>query len=453
MVLSVGTRFIENAAKGWFGGYSTIIVYSSHFSRTRSPYDWTMTTAAIPVPSAVPLKQDAIIIGLVGLAHASSHFGHLLLPLLFPVFMTEFGLSYSQLGLLMTVFFVVSGVGQACAGFVVDRLGARPLLFVALGIFTLACGFASLVTGYTGLLLVAALAGLGNATFHPVDFTILNQRVSPARLGYAFSAHGLTGNLGWALAPVFFAGIGAVAGWRNAYVAAALLYIAIFALLFVMRDKLSTQVLQRDAAAHAKGRASGAIEHDMAFMKLPVVWWCFGFFLLSTMTLAVVQNFSVSILKAMHGVTFEAATLTLTAYMLCGAVGMFVGGFIAVRSVHSDRVVAIAMAAGAALLALCGTGLLGATATMAVLAATGFAVGIGGPSRDMMIKKATPKGATGRVYGLVYSGLDTGFAISPLVFGGLMDRGWYGSTLLGAALVLLLSVGVALGVGQRTTPR
>ena len=395
---------------------------------------------------AVPLQQDATIIGLVGLAHASSHFGHLLLPLLFPVFMTEFGLSYSELGLLMTTFFVVSGVGQASAGFVVDRLGARPLLFVALGIFVAACLAASLVTGYTGLILVAALAGLGNATFHPVDFTILNQRVSAPRLGHAFSAHGLTGNLGWAAAPVFFAGLGAAIGWRNAYVAAALMYLGILVLMVLQRDKLSTQVAIRDPQAIAKGHA----EHDMAFMKLPVVWWCFGFFLLSTMTLAVVQSFSVSILKAMHGISFEAATYTLTAYMLCGALGMLVGGFIAARSTHSDRVVAMAMATGAVLLALCGTGLLGGTATMVVLAITGFAIGIGGPSRDMMIKKATPKGATGRVYGLVYSGLDTGFAISPLIFGIFMDRGWYGATLLGAALVLLLSVGAALGVGLRT---
>ena len=393
------------------------------------------------------MQQDATIIGLVGLAHASSHFGHLLLPLMFPVFMKEFGLSYSELGLLMTTFFVVSGVGQACAGFVVDRLGARPLMFTALGIFIAACVAASMVTGYTGLVLVAALAGLGNATFHPVDFTILNQRVSAPRLGYAFSAHGLTGNLGWAAAPVFFAGFGATIGWRNAYVAAALMYVVILILLVLQRDKLSTQVVRRDP------QDAGDAEHDMAFMKLPVVWWCFGFFLLSTMTLAVVQSFSVSILKAMHGISFEAATYTLTAYMLCGAVGMFVGGFIAARAANSDRVVAMAMAAGAVLLAICGTGWLSATATMVVLASTGFAVGIGGPSRDMMIKKATPKGATGRVYGLVYSGLDTGFAISPIVFGVFMDRGWYGATLLGAALVLLLSVGAALGVGLRTVPR
>jgi MFS family permease len=316
------------------------------------------------------------------------------------------------------------------------------LLFLALSLFALAASFASTVTSYSGLVLVAALAGLANATFHPVDFTILNQRVSAPRLGHAFSAHGLTGNLGWALAPVFFAGISALSSWRTAYVAAALLYISVLSIMWFNRDKLLTH-----AVRHAPDTPA---EHSMAFMKLPVVWWCFSFFLLSTMTLAVVQSFSVSILKAMHGISFEAATLTLTAYMLSGAVGMFVGGFVAAKSQHSDRVVAMAMSAAAVLLALCGAGIFGATLTMVVLAATGFAIGIGGPSRDMMIKKATPKGATGRVYGLVYSGLDTGFAISPIVFGAFMDRGWYGATLMGAAAVLLLSVVAALGVGVRT---
>jgi MFS family permease len=169
------------------------------------------------------------------------------------------------------------------------------------------------------------------------------------------------------------------------------------------------------------------------------------------MTLAVVQSFSVSILQAMHSVTFEAATMTLTAYMLCAAAGMFVGGFVAARwPRQSDKVVAVCMTVAAIFMALCGSGLFDAMTTMVILAATGLAIGVGGPSRDMMIKKATPKGATGRVYGMVYSGLDVGFAVSPVIFGVFMDHGWYGATLLGAAIVLLLSVLVALGVGRRT---
>ena len=326
-----------------------------------------MSTATTPLDvsaqTPVSWRQDASVIGLVGLAHGSSHFGHLILPLLFPVFIKEFGFSYSELGLLMTVFFAISGVGQACSGFVVDRIGARPLLFTSFGLFIVACLLASAADSYASLVLVAALAGAANAPFHPIDFTILNQRVSAPRLGYAFSAHGLSGNLGWALAPVFFAGLGSMLGWRHAYLAAAAFFALVLLVLVLQREHLQTRVLARNPVADPG--------HAMAFMKLPVVWWCFAFFFLSTMTLAVVQGFAVSILKAMHGVGFEAATLTISAYMLCGAVGVFIGGFVAARAASSDRVVALAMGAGALLLALCGTGWLGATPTMVVLAATG----------------------------------------------------------------------------------
>jgi MFS family permease len=129
---------------------------------------------------------------------------------------------------------------------------------------------------------------------------------------------------------------------------------------------------------------------------------------------------------------------------------MAVGCFVAHSGARTDAVIGWAMTAGAALLALSATGWLGAVWTPVVLAATGFAVGVAGPSRDMLIKRATPKGATGRVYGTVYSGLDVGFAISPMVFGLFMDRGWYAATLAGAGLTLLLGVVAALAVGRRT---
>lgn len=403
-----------------------------------------MTTVAYSSPDLVPvpLKQDATVIGLVGLAHASSHFAHLLLPLMFPVFISEFGLSYSELGFLMSVFFVVSGIGQACAGFVVDRFGARPILFAAQSIFVLSCIAASVVQGYPGLLAVAVLAGLGNSPFHPVNFTILNQRVSMPRLGHAFSVHSLTGNLGWAIAPLFLVGISELSNWRIAYLAAAVMYMCIMVLLFTQRDKLLTEVIIRQP--DHKG------EHDLAYLKLSVVWWCFAFFMFSTMTLALVQNYAVSLLKAMHGVSYQLATLTLTAYMLSAALGIFVGGFVAGRKMNSDRVVAICMSIGAVLLVLCGTGILGGVGTMVVLATTGFAIGIGSPSRDMMVKQATPKGATGRVYGTVYSGFDVGFAVAPVMFGAFMDRGWYSGAFYGAAVVLVISVFTAFGVGKRT---
>ena len=404
-----------------------------------------LVTAHPTAAATVPWRTDARVMGLVGLAHGSSHFGHLLLPPLFPLLMLEFGLSFTEVGLLMTLFFTVSGLGQAASGFVVDRFGARPVLFASLLLFMGAALLASQAQGYSTLLWVAALAGLGNASFHPVDFSILNQRVSSSRLGHAYSVHGISGNLGWALAPVFLVGWSMWLDWRSAYLAAAGLYLLVFLLLLWQRQHLKSEVLRRPAGAPAGG--------DLAFLRHSVIWWCFAFFLLTTLMLGVVQNYSASILKALHGVSLEAATLTLSAYMVCGALGMLVGGFVATQARRTDQVVGASMGAGALLLLLAASGWLGGWGTMLLLAATGFAVGIAAPSRDLLIKQATPKGATGRVYGTVYSGLDVGFAIAPLIFGVFMDRGWYAATLAGAALVLLLSIGVALGVGRRSLVR
>ena len=404
----------------------------------------TVTTTTV-----APLRQDAITIGLVGLAHATSHFTQMLLVPLFPVFRQEFGLSYSQIGFLVSVLYMVSGIGQASAGFVVDRLGARPVLFASFGLFIAAALLAANATGYSSLVVVMLLVGLGNCPFHPVDFTIMNQRVSPARLGYAFSLHGVTGNLGWALAPAFFVGITAMSSWRTTYLCASVLLTVVLAILIAHREQLATKVVHQSVQRH--DMPLKAVVSDFAFLKLPVIWWCFGFFMFSTMTLAVVQSFSVSILQKLHEVTLYAANATLTAYMLCAAAGMLVGGWVAAQFPdRSDRIVARAMTAAAALLVLAASGILGAIGTCAVLATTGFSIGVGGPSRDMLIKKATPVGATGRVYGMVYSGMDVGFAIAPMLFGLMMDRGFYASVLMGAAFTLLMAVYLALGVGKRT---
>jgi MFS transporter, FSR family, fosmidomycin resistance protein len=402
--------------------------------------------SAVNTPDVAVLNSlcnDSATIGLVAFAHAGSHFSHLLLPPLFPVFMREFGLSFADLGLLAAIFFAVSGVGQAISGFVVDRFGARPILLASVGLFVLASVSASLAQGYGGLVLVAVLAGLGNAPFHPVDFTIMNQRVSPQRLGHAFSLHGVAGNLGWAAAPLLIVSVSAAIDWRSAYRVIAVLYVALLALLWWQRDKLQTQVFVR----HSAGEASS----HFAFLKLSVVWWCFGFAMFSTMTLAVMQNYLPSILGVVHGLDFARATAVLSGYLVCAAAGMVLGGFVAARyPLQSDRVLALVLSVAAGMIALAASGLLGAGISMALIVCTGLAVGIGGPSRDLMIKRATPKGATGRVYGTVYSGFDVGFAAAPVLFGVWMDKGWYSATLIGAAAMLLLAALVALRVGQRS---
>ena len=404
-------------------------------------------SSTLETPNIVPWRQDAQVMGLVGLVHASSHFSHLLLPLMFPAFMQDFGLGYAQLGLLMSVFFVVSGIGQALSGFFVDHFGARPVLYASLAMLALACASVTQVQGYGGLMCSAILFGLGNCTFHPVDFTILNNRVSEQRLGHAFSTHGLTGNLGWAAAPTFMVGISTLSHWRTAYACAALVFVSLLLLCMFQRAHLHTEPQRHPT--QGVNPAMGA-STSLSFLRLPVVWWCFGFFVFSTMTLAVVQSFSVSILQSLVGVSFEAATHTLTAYLVCAALGMLAGGFMAATfAKHTQAVVAGSMLSAALLLVICATTWLGPMGSMLAMAITGFAAGVGGPSRDLMIKQATPKGATGRVYGMVYSGMDVGFAIAPALFGVFMDHGWYAATLVGVSMTLVVSAALAVVVGRQ----
>lgn len=400
--------------------------------------------------TSVSLRQDARTIGLIGMAHGTSHFFHMLLPPLFPLFIRDFGFSYSQLGLLVTVFFVVSGIGQAVSGFLVDRIGARPVLFAALSCFVLAALATAAATGYAGLVLASALAGLGNSPFHPVDFTILNKRVSAPNLGHAFSVHGISGNLGWAAAPVVLAGLTIVLGsWRYAAASAAVLASFVLVVIWWNRDAVDDKA---GAWAHERAKAAGAAarnEHPLAFLRLPSVWLCFSFFFFSTCALSAIQSFASPALQQMFGLPLSITAFVVTGYMLFGAVGMLLGGFLVARTERLERTIGACLLGAASLLFLVGTGVLPGLLAAALAALAGFGTGLAGPSRDMLIRRAAPPGATGRVYGTVYSGLDLGFALAAPVFGVMLDHGSPSAVFYGSALALAVGVGSAALVGLR----
>jgi MFS transporter, FSR family, fosmidomycin resistance protein len=401
--------------------------------------------SAIVAPS---VRQDAQVISLVGSAHAVSHFYHLLLASLFPWLKDAFSLSYAELGLLMTVFFIVSGVGQALAGFVVDRIGARAVLFFGIGCLGVAAIGLSMAQNYPMLLAGSMLAGLGNCVFHPADFTLLNKRVSTARLGHAFSTHGISGNLGWAAAPVFMIGIATVAGWRAALFCASFLAFGVLALLLAYRDVLAAE------PTHAAPTAAKAASHGEAgaldFMRLPSVWMCFGFFFITAIALGGIQSFSPTSLRELYGISTAWASMGITVYMLASAAGMLFGGFLASRTTRHDRTIALAFTISGCFALLIGSGSVPSSLVLALMAAVGFGAGIAGPSRDLLIRAAAPKNATGRVYGMVYSGLDTGSAVAPLLFGALMDGHHPAWVFLCIGLAQMMAIFTAVSVGSST---
>jgi MFS transporter, FSR family, fosmidomycin resistance protein len=396
------------------------------------------------------LRQDAQVIGLVGVAHAVSHFFHLILAPLFPWLKEAFALSYAELGLLMTVFFVISGVGQALAGFVVDRVAARTVLFSGIGMLAVSALVLSQAQNYAMLLAGSMLAGMGNSVFHPADFTLLNKRVSTPRLGHAFSVHGITGNLGWAAAPLFLATLAGLFSWRIALLAAAFIPMTVLAVLFIYRDVLRTEEVHAAVMPSAgKRQGAGALE----FMRVPAVWMCFAFFFIIAMALGGIQSFSSSSLHELYGMSLATATAGYTAYMLASAGGMVVGGFLAAKTTRHDRTIAIGFTGAGIVSLLIASGMAPSWLAVVLMGLVGFGSGIAGPSRDLLIRAAAPKNATGRVYGVVYSGLDIGLSISPLLFGAMMDAHHPGWVFIGIGIFQTMAIFTAIGVGSNTARR
>ncbi|WP_371764957.1 MFS transporter [Massilia sp.] len=390
------------------------------------------------------LRADARVIALVGLAHGTSHFYHLILAALFPWLKPAFGLSYAELGLLLTAFFVVSGVGQALAGFVVDKVGARSVLFFGMTLLGVSALVLSGAGSYAALMGGALLAGVGNSIFHPADYTLLNQRVSRARLAHGFSVHGISGNIGWAAAPLFMTTVAAFSSWRMALACAAVLPFAVLAILVLNRARLAPERKPAVAAAPVTG------EGTLSFLRLRAVWMCFAFFFLTAVALGGIQAFASIGLMQLYGISRELATGSYTAYMLASAGGMLLGGFIGAGRQDHDRTVAIAFAVAAALALLLGVAVVPGWLALPLMALVGFFSGIAGPSRDLMIRAAAPKNATGRVYGIVYSGLDAGLSVGPALFGLVMDAGHPGWLFAGIALFQALAIVTAVGVGGGT---
>lgn len=399
-----------------------------------------MTALAV----SAPLREDATTIGLVSVAHGMSHFCQLIVPPLFPWIGAAFALSNTQLGLLMSVYFIVSCAGQALAGFVVDRFGPQRVLFGGLALIGVAALGLALSPTYGVMFVFMALAGLGNCVFHPVDFSILNARVSAQRLGHAYAAHGISGNAGWALAPVFVVGITAATGsWRSALASVSLLVALVLVLLWLQRGRLGTA---------SRGKAPAAAEGGFAFLRLPAVWACFLFFTVYAIALGGVQSFAPAAAGQLHGVPAAQVAVCLSIYMVAAGAGMVLGGHL-VRNPQRCVQIAAAGFGVAALVALSiGLGHWSPTAVLALFGLMGFGAGIAGPSRDLLVKAATPPGATGRVYGVVYSGLDVGMTLAPLAFGAMMDAGQFRGLWIGVALMLGLLIATAVNVRRSARP-
>jgi MFS family permease len=382
-------------------------------------------------------------IALVSSAHFVNHFQGLVLPPLFPLLATRFGVGFIELGLALTVASVVAVASQLPIGYLVDRLGSRVMLVA--GLLVAGCAYLGfgLAPSYPTLLLTMVFIGLANSVFHPADYALLSAKIVPKRLGRAFSIHTFSGFLGNALAPVTMIALAATLGLNAALMAAGIL-----ALVVAVPLLLAKGVDSRLVPAHIGARTDPARRDGLFSILTPAIIGLTGFFALMSLSGSGISNFSVVALTSAFGTSLSVANLALTAYLSFQALGVLVGGFIADLTRRHSEVAAIGYAINASIVLAIGTSGFAPLPLVAAMSCAGLLSGMIMPSRDMLVRAAAPAGAVGRTFGIVTSGFGIGGMVGPLMFGFAMDHGaprW----VFGISVILMIAVSVVALVGDR----
>ena len=360
-----------------------------------------------------PPRGELQTLAVVSGAHLVSHLHLMVLPVLLHLLKERTNVGFFELGLALTTFNVVSGLTQAPMGFLVDRIGARSVLIAGLLLGGLAFASMALTDSYTWLIVAALLAGLANCVYHPADYAILNNSISDSRIGRAFSIHTFAGFAGGAIAPPLLLGLAAAAGLGSSLVAAGTIAWVVAAVVFLIPPAPGTR--------HARA-APAASEHGIRDVLTPTVLGLSLFFTLLALSGSAMSSFSIVALMAGHGVSSGAATAALTAYLAAAAAGVLAGGPLADRTGRHGDVAAAGFVLSALIALAIAVAPLPVPVLIAAMGATGFLFGVIQPSRDMLVRKAAPPGAAGRVFGIVSTGFNIGGIVGPLLFGWLMDQ-------------------------------
>jgi FSR family fosmidomycin resistance protein-like MFS transporter len=406
-------------------------------------------TQATELPfSATRAGEQRLVLG-VCVAHFSSHYFMLLIAPLFPFIRAAYGVSYTELGLALTVFAVASAALQTPVGFLVDRIGARVMLIAGLLLGTGAIAVAALVDSFWVFIAMFAVMGVANTVYHPSDYALLSEHVGPERATQVFSFHTFSGMVGSAVAPVTLLFLQDLVGWRGAFLSATVLGL-LAALFLVLQKELPARRLPAAKPADA-GPASAPADGWRLLMSAPILF-NFAFFVLLSMVGGGLNNFLVVGLGALHGTPPAIGNTALTGLLAMSAVGVLVGGVLAGRTAHHNTVACIGLLVTGGISAFVGLADPGALALVLIISFSGFASGLAMPSRDMIVRAVTPAGSFGKVFGFVTTGFHVGGMVAPLIFGQLLDHGYPQGVFLyiaGCALVAIATV--AFGMSGRRT--
>ena len=383
-----------------------------------------MSSTSEPLTEPAPGSADRAAIGreskviaLISVAHFVSHVHVMLLPPIFEQVREAFGVGYTEVALALTVFNVASALLQTPAGFLVDRFGPRTMLTAGLLLGAASVAAIAVLPGYWTFIIAYGFLGVANTVYHPADYSILSSAIDGKRIGKAFSVHTFAGYIGFGVAPAFMIGCAAIWGWHGAFMAAAILSLSVGVLLMATGHILP----KRPRAVASAAKADNKVGLDL-LLSLPILRNLF-FFLCLGMANGGIQTYTVVAQQVIHGTPAATSNIALSGFLLMSAVGVLLGGVIADRTPHHERVAAIGFAFTAMMAVLMGWFAMPGIVLILVMSLGGVLNGMIQPSRDMMVRAVTPPGSFGKVFGFVTTGLNLGGMVAPLAYGWLMDNG------------------------------
>lgn len=395
------------------------------------------------------LRKERKVINLVSAAHFFSHFFILTLPPLFLTIKEDLNITFTQLGMMVSVYAVGSFVGQYPMGVFADKYGPRWILIC--GILTVSVAFVlmGLMPVYWVMVGLALMAGLGDSVFHPANFVVLTASVAPERSGRAYAFHAFAGFAGFAAAPIVVDAFRVFWNWHFALISVGCLGVIMTLVLISNKDLLigeekKSHLDQVLAPSGKPAQVMGVLE----FIKFPPILILFFFYVAVALAGSGIQQFSPSALPVMYEADVSAANQVLFVYMVTISIGILAGGYIADKVTRLDMVATVGYLIGIIMICVVALKALPFIFAAAALAIAGFMMGIVMPSRDVLVRAVTPKGNAGKAFGFVNSGFGFAGIIGPLIFGRIMDSGQITWIYYGAAIFMGLTIITALAAGR-----
>lgn len=360
------------------------------------------------------MKQPSIgLLIQVPTVHLVSHLHMMAIPALLPLLPGQMQVSFVELGVALSLFNIISALVQAPLGFLVDKVGAKRMLLAALALGSFSFALITAFPSYAFLIMAMGLAGLANGVYHPADYSLLSRGIEPSKMGRAFSIHAFAGYLGTALAPPLMIGIALIfeIRWAFAFVALA----GLFALIIVGLGKEPTEQQQNS-------KAETNTSHQPLTTPLKTLATLTLLFTMLSLSTGSISKFSVSALVAGFDIKLSVANFALTAFMFASALGVLIGGVLADKTDKHGYVAAGAFALAAVILAITISITLLPFILISAWTIIGFLTGLVAPSRDMLVRAASPVGMEGRTFGIVSTGFNVGGIIGPILFGLLLGH-------------------------------